>query len=277
MYLSKDKALEALGLNPSVKYTHQEIKRAYKKKALQYHPDKNKGSNDEFIQIKLAYEILVSDENDPDFDFFFHKIVKVFSTFMMNLMRPSEEEFHDAKTTISSDIVLNLSIPLHDLYREEGKKLRVKYFDRNKEMKHHVIYLSFQNYSLENIFQGKGDWDQFSEEYGDLIVNIEITEMGSYIINNFVDKHDLIKTIPISVSDYYYGVDITFDHFDEEIHLCCKPVDISSECTVLLKEKGLKTDDKRGDLFIIFQVDLHKYDSSQLMIFDLRKIFPSLV
>ena len=39
-----------------------EIKKAYKQKALQVHPDKTKGKSDEFLKLQKAYEVL----NDPD-------------------------------------------------------------------------------------------------------------------------------------------------------------------------------------------------------------------
>jgi len=47
-----------LGLIPPV--TEHELKKAYHKKALDYHPDKTNGDSEMFIKIKDAYDIISS-------------------------------------------------------------------------------------------------------------------------------------------------------------------------------------------------------------------------
>ncbi|KAG9120861.1 hypothetical protein FRC07_003471 [Ceratobasidium sp. 392] len=59
---------DLLGLNPAA--TSAEIKRAYKKKALQSHPDKNPDPNaaQEFQELSTAYEILIDDNKRAHYD-----------------------------------------------------------------------------------------------------------------------------------------------------------------------------------------------------------------
>ena len=48
-----------------------EIKKAYRKLALLYHPDKNNGNNaysEQYQSIKEAYEVLISDYKRAKFD-----------------------------------------------------------------------------------------------------------------------------------------------------------------------------------------------------------------
>ena len=61
-----NKAIEILGLS-SKHCTEKELKRAYYKNAIKWHPDKNGGSEEaeeKFKKIKEAYETLTSDNLD---------------------------------------------------------------------------------------------------------------------------------------------------------------------------------------------------------------------
>ncbi|HVL23245.1 MAG TPA: DnaJ domain-containing protein, partial [Thermomicrobiales bacterium] len=63
---------EVLGVSRTA--TEQEIKRAYRAKARQYHPDvnKNDGAEDHFKEVNEAYEVLSNDDRRAAYDRFGH-------------------------------------------------------------------------------------------------------------------------------------------------------------------------------------------------------------
>jgi len=71
--MSKRDYYEVLGVSKSA--TAEEIKKAYRKKAIQFHPDKNPGdkaSEEKFKEAAEAYEILSSPEKKQRYDQFGH-------------------------------------------------------------------------------------------------------------------------------------------------------------------------------------------------------------
>ncbi|XP_077217101.1 chaperone DnaJ-domain superfamily protein isoform X2 [Tasmannia lanceolata] len=65
----KESPYEVLGVSPSA--TPQQIKQAYRKLALKFHPDVNKEANaqEKFMRIKHAYNTLVNSESQRKYDF----------------------------------------------------------------------------------------------------------------------------------------------------------------------------------------------------------------
>ncbi len=71
--MSKRDYYEVLGVNKGA--SKDEIKKAYRKLALKYHPDKNPGDSeaeDKFKEAAEAYEVLSNDEKRPRYDQFGH-------------------------------------------------------------------------------------------------------------------------------------------------------------------------------------------------------------
>lgn len=62
------KLYETLGLNKNNNPSQKEIKAAYHKLALQYHPDKNPNNSDKFKEISNAYSILSDEGKKHEYD-----------------------------------------------------------------------------------------------------------------------------------------------------------------------------------------------------------------
>lgn len=67
-FFTLDECFRVLGLDPKKTYSADELKKAFKKQAFKYHPDRNQNdhlANDNFKKIKEAYDIITN----PSFRF----------------------------------------------------------------------------------------------------------------------------------------------------------------------------------------------------------------
>ncbi|XP_072995668.1 uncharacterized protein [Typha latifolia] len=106
----RESPYEALGVSPSA--TPEEIKKAYRKLALRYHPDVNKEVNaqEKFMRIKHAYNTLMNSEsqfkyakNNSDFSGASNK----------KTSRAPEEEFYGF-----GNFIRDIQISIADLFRD---------------------------------------------------------------------------------------------------------------------------------------------------------------
>ena len=142
MYLNRNKACQILNLDPSVPFSDDDVKKAYRKKAFQVHPDKSpqNSHNDEFIQVKMARDFLLNDDMNemPSFNLyaeFIEKAIKGIKRFMKEKFEEmktyDDEKQNDDNKTV--DIHLKVDITLHELYCDKGKKITYRYLDESGE------------------------------------------------------------------------------------------------------------------------------------------------
>jgi molecular chaperone DnaJ len=126
--------------------SEEEIKKAYKKKAVQYHPDKNKGNKDsenKFKEINEAYQVLTKNKNEYDNRGFSNPFEGFssnnpfggFGGDFFNFMNPNDifnafsnryrqTNFHQENL----DINYNITISLEDVYN--NRELNISYSRR---------------------------------------------------------------------------------------------------------------------------------------------------
>ena len=72
--MTKRDYYEVLGVSRDA--TEEEIKKAYRKLAMEYHPDRNPGKEEQFKEVSEAYEVLRDPEKRQRYDRFGHAGVK---------------------------------------------------------------------------------------------------------------------------------------------------------------------------------------------------------
>lgn len=217
-----------LGLNEGA--SKDEIKKAYKKLALKFHPDKNPDLNSckEFITITESYKRLLNDDINQDIDITFY--LNIYIDMIKNLYNYITDEnnifnkkIFNKKTKHNKnkikDIVITLDIPLNEIFSSTYKKLVIKVL-RKEEIdgkltlikKKEDFYISLINYKREYIFIKKGDEDLLSNK-GDICILINILKGGDYELDNY----NVIYNLDISYYEYLYGIKREITHLDNHI------------------------------------------------------------
>uniref|UniRef100_A0A1I8A784 DnaJ homolog subfamily A member 1 n=1 Tax=Steinernema glaseri TaxID=37863 RepID=A0A1I8A784_9BILA len=122
------KYYDILGVSPSA--TDTEIKKAYRKAALKYHPDKNPNEGDKFKMISRAYEVLSDEKKRRIYDQGGeeglqegagggggHNPMDIFEMFFGGGRRNRERA--------AKDVIHQLSVSLEQLYNGVTKKLKL--------------------------------------------------------------------------------------------------------------------------------------------------------
>lgn len=122
---------DILGVSPNC--TEEELKKAYRKLALKYHPDKNPTEGDRFKQITQAYEVLSNPEKRQVYDHGGETAIKQGHTgggmdsnpmdlFEMFFGGGARRERGPRK---GKDIVYQMSVTLEELYNGASRKLAI--------------------------------------------------------------------------------------------------------------------------------------------------------
>jgi DnaJ-class molecular chaperone len=184
--------------------TIYEIKKAYRKLALIYHPDKPTGNEEKFKQINIAYEILIDSNKKNNYDKLnktkkielFSLLNKLIKSSWNNFIKSSIFDKLDINKLINvfyeNDINVNdifsnflniksdIYVSLEEKYNNKCRQISVvQIINGIKRKKSFIIPLIYNTYFIKN------EGDQLFNFYGDLILNIKNKYNKDYIINNY--------------------------------------------------------------------------------------------
>lgn len=281
-----DNHYSTLGVSENA--TQEEIKAAYRKLAMQYHPDRNPGdatAEENFKKINSAYaEIGEADSrnrydqmrrfggnqsnhwqqaNSP-FGFNFHfgggdDINDILNQFF------SQAGFQHHARPRNRDFSLNLHLTLEEAFA--GKQTPVQFNVNGQDHKLNVNIPAGIENGTRIRYQGHGDRSIPNAPPGDLYIHIEILEHPTFQRSG---PH-LVAEVVVDAIDAMLGCDIDFKCINGEIVKVNIPEGTQPGTIIRLREKGMPTranEHSRGDcqirVHIKIPADLSYLDKEHL-------------
>jgi DnaJ-class molecular chaperone len=231
-----------LGITKSSSYN--DIKKAYKKLAFQYHPDKNKSpdAQDKFREISEAYDILMDSDKRRMYDNFgydavsgeipqvnpldlFQSLFNVDFTGLGEGMNSNIFVFSDLSSMpfshLKATMQYNLECSLDELYHGTQKEFNISHSVKSssgvsQKSTKYVINVKRGSKNGDNIVVKEGgNYIPQLDKSEDLVIQIVELEHPRYKRKD----NDLYVVEKLTLSEALTGVDMYIDHFDGSLQV----------------------------------------------------------
>lgn len=258
--------------------TDEEIKRAYRKLARQYHPDVSKEQDAEsrFKAINEAYDVLKDPEkrqaydqlghnwkagqgfNPQDFGGFqpgFGQGGGDFSDFFEQFFGRRHGQHHSSKARAGEDLHTELTVTLEEAYQGASKTLQYEMVDYDAQGYGHKTPKAIKVKVPAGVsdgqqirLAGQGQAGQAGAKAGDLYIKIRLHSHPLYHVHG----HDLHLTVPLAPWEAALGAVIKVPTLGGAVEVKI-PVGAKSGAKMRLKGRGLPGK-VPGDQYLVLQI-----------------------
>jgi len=259
-----------LGVNRNA--TPEEIKKAYKKKSMQHHPDRG-GNQDEFIKVQSAYEVLSNSDKRDAYDHPHNP----FQNQQQNPFRgsPFEHMFSQGfgqqrQTPRNRDITVQAKIDLKDVLT--GKSLIIQYQLSTGRLETVTVEVPAGAKHGDTVqYEGLGDEGHPRYPRGNLQVRIFVTKQKNWDRDN----DNLIVKKDVNVFDLLLGCVIIITTLENKKLELKIPQGTQIGTTFSIPGYGVPNmrSGKRGNLYVTIDAKIPKITDNSVLnkIQDIKK------
>lgn len=246
-----------LGLNPDA--SEEEVKNAYRKLAMQYHPDRNPGdkaAEEKFKEINAANDAIKSgSKHDTTFNFGFGNPDD------LNNLNDIFRAFHAQMRKKNADMEVSAQISLEQAFNGTDMKFTVTDRDgRVKEVSMHIP-AGVDNGTMIRVPQG-GDRTYSSLAPGDLFVRIQVARHPVF------DRRGphLFRTVELDIMDFLLTDEIVVQTIDDDSVKIRIPDGFDTSSQISLSNCGMPQTNmvsKRGNMYVSVKLIKRKLTDEQ--------------
>ena len=251
-----------------------EIKKAYRKLAMQYHPDRNGGDDTKFKQIQEAYDTLGDAQKRNEYDnpqpqggnFHFnfgggngHPFDEIFASFGFG---GGHDPFAHMRQRKNKDLRIQIELDLPSTLNDQSKTISVQTTTGERQTVQVNIPRGIRS-GHQMRYPGLGDNMFNTIQRGDLYVQFAVREDPQFS----VEENDIVYQVVIDALDAMTGTTIDIPNLESKVFRLTIPPGATHGMRMRLPNQGLYQLNTtiRGNLIAQIRIDVPKKTSAEAL------------
>ena len=234
--------------------SQDDIKKAYRKLAMQHHPDRNNGDDTKFKEIQIAYDAVGDEQKRQQYDMQRQNpdIEEMLRNFGFGFSRRGQDPFSGFRQPRKNkDIRVEVVVPLSSTLEAQTKTISVQTTNGQRQT---VNVKLPRGVSPGSTIKYPQLGDNFFEQLpkGDLYIQVQVENDTDFAVNGL----DLYKAVDINAIDAIIGTKISITSICNKTFEMIIPVGTQHGRKFKIASNGLYTmnQSSRGSLIVVVNI-----------------------